>query len=107
VVLFAGGLAVLEQGVVDASLLSVPENIIAFHKGYNELIFLGDVLSFPQNGFGTSVSRIQQYPEEAYRGSRHSARLDVRRGRSQSRSKSATAMGEGRSSSLDERRPAA
>jgi NitT/TauT family transport system substrate-binding protein len=63
----AGRLAVLEQGVVDASLLSVPENIIALHKGYNELIFLGDVLSFPQNGFGTSVSRIQQQPEEVYR----------------------------------------
>jgi NitT/TauT family transport system substrate-binding protein len=63
----AGRLAVLEQGVVDASLLSVPENIIALHKGYNELIFLGDVLSFPQNGFGTSVSRIQQHPEEVYR----------------------------------------
>jgi NitT/TauT family transport system substrate-binding protein len=63
----AGRLAVLEQGVVDASLLSVPENIIALHKGYNELIFLGDVLSFPQNGFGTSVRRIQQSPEEVYR----------------------------------------
>jgi NitT/TauT family transport system substrate-binding protein len=63
----AGRLAVLEQGVVDASLLSVPENIIALHKGYNELIFLGDVVSFPQNGFGTSVTRIQQQPEEVYR----------------------------------------
>jgi NitT/TauT family transport system substrate-binding protein len=63
----AGRLAVLEQGVVDASLLSVPENIIAAHKGYNELIFLGDVVSFPQNGFGTSTSRIQQQPDEVYR----------------------------------------
>ncbi len=63
----AGRLAVLEQGVVDASLLSVPENIIALHKGYNELIFLGDVVSFPQNGFGTSVTRIQQQPEEVYK----------------------------------------
>lgn len=63
----AGRLAVLEQGVVDASLLSVPENILALHKGYNELIFLGDVVSFPQNGFGTSVSRIQQQPNEVYR----------------------------------------
>jgi len=63
----AGRLAVLEQGVVDASLLSVPENIIALHKGYNELIFLGDVVSFPQNGFGTSVARIQQQPEEVYK----------------------------------------
>lgn len=63
----AGRLAVLEQGVVDAALLSVPENIIALNKGYNELIFLGDVVTFPQNGFGTSVPRIQQQPEEVYR----------------------------------------
>lgn len=63
----AGRLAVLEQGVVDAALLSVPENIIALHKGYNELIFLGDVVSFPQNGFGTTVTRIQQQPEEVYK----------------------------------------
>ena len=63
----AGRLAVLEQGVVDASLLSVPENIFALHKGYHELIFLGDVVMFPQNGFGTSVARIQQQPEEVYR----------------------------------------
>ena len=63
----AGRLAVLEQGVVDAALLSVPENIIAVNKGYNELIFLGDVVSFPQNGFGTSVTRIQQQPDEVYR----------------------------------------
>jgi NitT/TauT family transport system substrate-binding protein len=63
----AGRLAVLEQGVVDASLLSVPENILAINKGYNELIFLGDVVSFPQNGFGTSVTRIQQQPDEVYR----------------------------------------
>jgi NitT/TauT family transport system substrate-binding protein len=63
----AGRLAVLEQGVVDAALLSVPENIIALNKGYNELIFLGDVVSFPQNGFGTSINRIQQQPDEVYR----------------------------------------
>jgi len=63
----AGRLAVLEQGVVDASLLSVPENVIALNKGYNELIFLGDVVNFPQNGFGTSVTRIQQQPEEVYK----------------------------------------
>lgn len=63
----SGRLAVLEQGVVDASLLSVPENLIALHKGYNELIFLGDVVTFPQNGFGTSVARIQQQPEEVYK----------------------------------------
>ena len=63
----AARLAVLEQGLVDASVLSVPENIIALQRGYNELIFIGDIVTFPQNGFGTSVSRIQQQPDEVYR----------------------------------------
>ncbi len=60
-------LAVLESGVVDASLLSVPENIIALERGYNELIFLGDVTRFPQNGFGTSEKRIRENPDEVYK----------------------------------------
>ena len=59
--------AVLESGVVDASLLSVPENIIAHEKGYNELLFLGDVVEFPQNGFGTSEKHIRENPDEVYR----------------------------------------
>ena len=59
--------AVLESGVVDASLLSVPENIIAHEKGYNELLFLGDVVEFPQNGFGTSEKRIRENPDQVYR----------------------------------------
>jgi len=59
--------AVLESGVVDASLLSVPENIIAHEKGYNELLFLGDIIEFPQNGFGTSDKRIRENPDEVYR----------------------------------------
>jgi NitT/TauT family transport system substrate-binding protein len=59
--------AVLESGVVEASLLSVPENIIAHEKGYNELLFLGDVIEFPQNGFGTSEKKIRENPDEIYR----------------------------------------
>ena len=59
-------LTTLESGTVDAALLGVPENIIAVEKGYNELLFLGDVLSFPQNGFGASVKKIQDNPEEVY-----------------------------------------
>jgi NitT/TauT family transport system substrate-binding protein len=59
--------AVLESGIVDASLLSVPENIIAQEKGFHELLFLGDVVEFPQNGFGTSEKRIRENPDEVYR----------------------------------------
>jgi NitT/TauT family transport system substrate-binding protein len=63
----AGRFAVLESGMVDASLLSVPENIIAMEKGYNELVFLGDVVQFAQNGFGTSEKKIRENPDEVYR----------------------------------------
>lgn len=63
----ASRFAVLESGVVDASLLSVPENIVALEKGYHELLFLGDVIEFPQNGFGTSDKKIRENPDEVYR----------------------------------------
>ena len=63
----AGRFAVLETGVVDASFLSVPENIFALEKGYNELVFAGDVVEFPQNGFGTSEKKIRENPDEVYR----------------------------------------
>lgn len=56
----------LESGAVDAALLGVPENIIAVDKGYNELLFVGDIVNFPQNGFGASVKKIQENPEEVY-----------------------------------------
>ncbi len=58
--------AALETGAVDAALLGVPENIIAVDKGYNELLFLGDIVHFPQYGFGASVKKIQESPEEVY-----------------------------------------
>ncbi|HEX2226658.1 MAG TPA: ABC transporter substrate-binding protein, partial [Candidatus Binatia bacterium] len=63
----AGRFAVLESGVVDAALLSVPENIIALEKGYNELIFVGDIVQFAQNGFGTSEKKIRENPDEVYK----------------------------------------
>src|ERR1043165_7884696 len=56
-----GRYAVLESGVVDASFLSVPENIFAQEKGFNELVFAGDIVEFPQNGFGTSDKKIRLY----------------------------------------------
>src|SRR5438132_3118283 len=59
--------AVLETHVVYTSFLSVPENIIALEKGYNELVFAGDVVEFPQNGFGTSEKKIRENSDEVYR----------------------------------------
>ena len=63
----AARLAVLESGAVDASLLSVPENFFAREKGFNELLFLGDVVEFAQSGFGATEKRIKDNPEEVYR----------------------------------------
>lgn len=60
----ADRLAALETGVVDATLLSVPENISALERGFNELLFIGDIIQFPQNGFGTSTKKIRENPDE-------------------------------------------
>ena len=62
-----GRLAALDTGVLDAALLSVPENILARHKGFNELAFSGDFIEFPQNGFGTSTKKIKENPDEVLR----------------------------------------
>ena len=59
-------LTALESGAVDAALLGVPENIVALEKGYNEILFIGDIVNFPQNGFGASVKKIQESPDEVY-----------------------------------------
>jgi NitT/TauT family transport system substrate-binding protein len=63
----AGRLAALESGVVDAVILESPDNILAQQKGFHELIFFGDFIEFPQNGFGTSDKKIREYPDEVYR----------------------------------------
>lgn len=59
-------LGALDSGIVDAALLGVPENILALDKGYRELLFLGDAVTFPQNGFGALVKKIQDSPDEVY-----------------------------------------
>jgi NitT/TauT family transport system substrate-binding protein len=63
----AGRYAILESGVVDASVLSVPENIIAQEKGFRELLFIGDIVELPQTGIGASDKKISENPDEIYR----------------------------------------
>jgi NitT/TauT family transport system substrate-binding protein len=62
-----GRLAALEAGVIDSAMLSVPENILARQKGFNELAFSADFIEFPQNGFGTSTKKIKENPDEVQR----------------------------------------
>lgn len=56
--------AALEAGIVDAAILGVPINILAMRKGYKELLFVGDTVQFPQNGFGSSDKKIRENPDE-------------------------------------------
>lgn len=60
----ASRLAALESGLVDAVVLESPDNIIAQQRGFHELIFFGDLIEFPQNGFGTSEKKIRENPDE-------------------------------------------
>ncbi|HEY7559987.1 MAG TPA: ABC transporter substrate-binding protein [Candidatus Binatia bacterium] len=60
-------LAVLESGVTDATVLGIPFNIYALEKGYSELVFFGDIMRFPQTGFGTSEKRIRENPNEVFK----------------------------------------
>ena len=63
----ASRLASLESGVVDAVILESPDNILAQQRGFHELIFFGDQIEFPQNGFGTSEKKIRGNPDEIFR----------------------------------------
>jgi NitT/TauT family transport system substrate-binding protein len=60
-------LAALESGVADATVLGIPFNVYALDKGYRELAFFGDLVRFPQTGFGTSERRIKENPDEIFR----------------------------------------
>ena len=59
-------LAALDSAAVDAALLGVPETILATDRGYNELLFVGDVVNFPQNAIGASLKKLQDSPDEVY-----------------------------------------
>jgi NitT/TauT family transport system substrate-binding protein len=63
----AARLAALESGVVDAVILESPDNIVAQQKGFHELVFFGDFIEFPQNGFGTSEKKIHENPDEIHK----------------------------------------
>jgi NitT/TauT family transport system substrate-binding protein len=63
----ASRLAALESGLTDATILGIPFNIYALDKGYRELAFFGDIMRFPQTGFGTSERKIRENPDEVLR----------------------------------------
>jgi NitT/TauT family transport system substrate-binding protein len=50
--------AALTAGSIDATIVIPPDNVLLRQKGFRELLFLGDVVEFPSNGFATSERQL-------------------------------------------------
>jgi NitT/TauT family transport system substrate-binding protein len=46
--------AALTAGSIDATIVVPPDNVLLKQKGFRELLFLGDAVEFPSNGYATS-----------------------------------------------------
>jgi len=46
--------AALAAGSIDATIAVPPDNVLLKQKGFRELLFLGDAVEFPSNGFATT-----------------------------------------------------
>jgi NitT/TauT family transport system substrate-binding protein len=46
--------AALAAGSIDATITVPPDNVLLRQKGFRELLFLGDAVEFPSNGYATS-----------------------------------------------------
>jgi NitT/TauT family transport system substrate-binding protein len=52
--------AALTAGSIDATIAVPPDNVLLRQKGFRELLFLGDVVEFPSNGFATSERQLME-----------------------------------------------
>jgi NitT/TauT family transport system substrate-binding protein len=50
--------AALAAGSIDATIVVPPDNVLLRQKGFRELLFLGDAVEFPSNGFATSERQL-------------------------------------------------
>jgi NitT/TauT family transport system substrate-binding protein len=69
-----GGLPVVEAGAADATVASVPENLVAERQGYPTLLRLGTIVDVPQAGLGTTDAMLRDNPDLIVRALRASAR---------------------------------
>jgi NitT/TauT family transport system substrate-binding protein len=51
-------IAALMSGSVAATIANPPDNVLLKQKGFNELLFLGDAIEFPSNGFATTERKL-------------------------------------------------
>lgn len=59
--------AALMAGSVDANIANPPDNSMLKQKGFRELLFLGDAIEFPSNGFTTTDKRIAENRDQVKR----------------------------------------
>ena len=52
--------AALTAGSIDATVVVPPDNVLLKQKGFRELLFLGDAVAFPSNGFATSDRQLNE-----------------------------------------------
>jgi NitT/TauT family transport system substrate-binding protein len=52
--------AALTVGSVDATVVVPPDNVLLKQKGFRELLFLGDAVAFPSNGYATSDRQLSE-----------------------------------------------
>jgi len=52
--------AALAAGSVDATVVVPPDNVLLRQKGFRELLFLGDAIEFPSNGFSTTERQLSE-----------------------------------------------
>ena len=55
--------AALSAGSVDATIAIPPDNVLLRQKGFRELLFLGDAIEFPSNGFSTTERQLNEKRE--------------------------------------------
>jgi NitT/TauT family transport system substrate-binding protein len=57
----------LAAGSIDATIANPPDNVLLKQKGFRELLFLGDAVEFPSNGFSTTERRINENRDQVKR----------------------------------------
>jgi NitT/TauT family transport system substrate-binding protein len=55
--------AALAAGSIDATIAVPPDNVLLKQKGFRELLFLGDAVEFPSNGFAASDRQLTEKRE--------------------------------------------
>ena len=57
----------LIAGSIDATIANPPDNVLLRQKGFRELLFLGDAIEFPSNGYTTSERQLAEHRDQVKR----------------------------------------